>query len=190
MSILNPPLDPARDHIKGSMDAPTELVEFGDFECPFCSRAHVAVELVLAKMDGSVRFAFRHFPLAQAHPHALLAAEAAEAAGAQGSFWRMHDLLFEHQGALEFEDLVDYAAALTLDVARFVGDLQRHAHLQKVRDDFKSGVRSGVNGTPTFFIDGERHDASWSPEALLATLRNRVVSEQEKAPHRGLFQQR
>jgi protein-disulfide isomerase len=190
MSILTPPLDPAKDHIKGNLDAPAELVEFGDFECPFCSRAHAGVQLVLAKMDGSVRFAFRHFPLAQAHPHALLAAEAAEAAGAQGSFWRMHDILFEHQDALDFQDLVDYAAALNLDVARFIRDLQRHTYLQKVRDDFKSGVRSGVNGTPTFFIDGERHDANWGPEALLAALRSRLVSQRENAPHQGLFQQR
>ena len=190
MSTLTPPLDPAKDHIKGNLDAPVELVEFGDFECPFCSRAHVAAQVVLEKVDGSVRFAFRNFPLAQAHPRALLAAEAAEAAGAQGSFWRMHDILFEHQDALEFQDLVDYAAVLTLDVARFIRDLQRHTHLQKVRDDFRSGVRSGVNGTPTFFIDGERHDANWHPDALLAALRNRLVFQQEKAPHRGLFQQR
>jgi protein-disulfide isomerase len=179
MSILTPPIDPAKDHILGNANTPLELTEFGDYECPFCSRAHAAVQIVLATMRDSVRFAFRNFPLAQAHPHALLAAEAAEAAAAQGSFWPMHDLLFENQSALELEDLIGYAGAVRLDVARFVREVQGHTHLQKVRDDFRSGVRSGVNGTPCFFIDGERHDASSSPNVLLAVLMKRLVASQD-----------
>ncbi len=117
--------------------------------------------------DGRARrFVFRNFPLSQMHPHAQLAAEAAEAAGAQGRFWEMHDILFENQGALEDEDLVSYAAALSIDVDRFTAELAQHTHADRVREDFLSGVRSGVNGTPSFFINGMRHDGAWDARSL------------------------
>jgi protein-disulfide isomerase len=125
-------------------------------------------------VGSDVRFAYRHFPLAEVHPHALQAAEAAEAAGAQGKFWPMHDMLFESQVALEVDDLIGYADVLGLDEVRFVDDLETHAHLEKVKADFRSGVRSGVNGTPTFFIEGVRFDGSWDPDTLTAALQNAI----------------
>ncbi len=118
-----------------------------------------------------MRFVFRHFPLVELHPHALAAAEAAEAAGAQGKFWAMHDMLYENQGALEIEDLVEYANALELDIEQFTGDLVSHAHLERVQRDFRSGVQSGVRGTPTFFINDVLYEDSWDPDTLTVALR-------------------
>lgn len=165
MSKLTPPLGPD-DHVLGPSAVRVALAEYGDYECPFCARAHHQAQKVIRDFGSSMRFAFRHFPITQAHPHALQAAEAAEAAGAQGSFWRMHDMLFENQHALELEHLCGYATALDLDVARFIDDMGSHAYLERVKRDFRSGARSGVNGTPTFFIDGERFDGSWDAETL------------------------
>lgn len=173
MSRLNLPLGPG-DHTLGNPDAPVTLVEYGDYECPYCGRAHGAVKDVLRRMGSQVLYAYRHFPLAEAHPHAFAAAEAAEAAGAQGKFWPMHNLLFENQEALEYADLIRYADALGLDVQRFEGDLTMHTHLDKVKRDFQSGVRSGVNGTPTFYIDGVRFDGNWAPDMLITGLRNAI----------------
>jgi protein-disulfide isomerase len=164
----------AGDHVLGDPDAPVTLVEYGDFDCPHCGRAHPTVQEVLRRMGAAVRFVYRNFPLSQAHPHALVAAEAAEAAAAQGKFWPMHDRLFEHQDALEVDDLIGHARALGLDTARFAEDLDTHAHLEKVQADFRSGVRSGVNGTPTFFIDGARFDGSWDADTLAAALQEAV----------------
>jgi protein-disulfide isomerase len=170
MSRLTVPVGPA-DHILGDPDAPVTLLEYGDYECPFCGRAHLVVKEVERLMGPDLCFVFRHFPLAEVHPHALAAAEAADAAGAQGAFWPMHATLFEHQDALEPEDLLGYAEGLGLDLVRFRHDLATHARLAKVKADFMSGVRSGVNGTPTFFIDGERFDGSWELDTLTAALR-------------------
>jgi protein-disulfide isomerase len=122
-------------------------------------------------MGDDLRFAYRHFPLSQIHPHAYQAAEAAEAAGAQGRFWEMHDLLFVNQDRLGLRDLIGYAATLELDLERFVTDLRGHAYADRLREDFLSGVRSGVNGTPTFFVNGMRHDGGYDLEALLEALR-------------------
>ncbi len=169
MTHLRKPIGP-HDHTVGPENAPVTLVEYGDYECPHCGRAYPVVAEVLRRMGNQVRFAFRHFPLQQIHPHALAAAQAAEAAGAQGHFWAMHAMLFEHQEALEPEDLVRYAVELGLDVTRFTDDLRGGAYLEKVEDDFRVGVRSGVNGTPTFFINEQRHDGSWDPETLLEAL--------------------
>ena len=169
MSKLTPPIG-ADDHVLGPSTATVTLTEYGDYECPFCGLAHQHAQKVIKDFEKSMRFAFRHFPLAQAHPHALLAAEAAEAAGAQGSVWPMHHLLFENQRALGFRNLLAYAAALDLDVERFASELEQHVHLDKVRQDFRSGARSGVNGTPTFFIDGERFDGSWEYASLEAAI--------------------
>jgi protein-disulfide isomerase len=163
-----------RDHVLGPATAPVTLVEYGDYECPFCGAAHKSVEQVLQVMGNDLRFAFRHFPLSQIHPHAYQAAEAAEAAGAQGRFWELHDLMFENQDRLGLRDLIGYAGALGLDLERFVTDLRGHAHAGRLREDFLSGVRSGVNGTPTFFVNGLRHDVGYDVEVLLEALRSEL----------------
>jgi len=160
------------DHVLGDIDAPVMLVEYGDYECPLCKRAHAEVGEVLERMDRTVGFVYRHYPLTQLHPHALQAAEAAEAAGAQGRLWPMHDTLFENQTALEYDDLLGYAARLDLDTARFAEDLATHAHLFRVRADFGSGVRSGVAGTPTFFVDGVRLDTGWDADSLAQAVKS------------------
>jgi len=169
MSTLTPPVG-ERDHIRGSRAAPVVLVEYGDFECPHCGRTYLIVKALEAELGAMLAVVFRHFPLTTVHPHAQRAAEAAEAAGARGKFWEMHDCLFENQAALEDTDLVDYAATLQLEVERFADDLATHRHAGKVRADFASGVRSGVNGTPTFFINGARHDGPYDAASLLLAI--------------------
>jgi protein-disulfide isomerase len=168
---LTPPIND-RDHIIGPPVAPVNLVEYGDYECPYCGAAHPVVKEILRRLRNELLFVFRHFPLTRVHPHAQRAAEAAEAAGAQAParFWQMHDLLFEHQDALDDESLVVYAQTIGLDIPRFVRDLETGAHAAKVRMDFLSGVRSGVNSTPTFFINGVRHDGGNDLESLLAAI--------------------
>jgi len=167
---LTVPVDEGRDHIQGSSDAAVTLLEYGDYECPYCGAAYPIVKRVQENMGDRLRFVFRNFPISTAHPHAELAAEAAEAAAAQGKFWEMHDLLYENQQRLETDDLIAYADRLGLDVGRFQGDLDDHAYAERVHDDFMSGVRSGVNGTPTFYIDGVRYEGSYDAEALLDAL--------------------
>jgi protein-disulfide isomerase len=157
----------ARDHIWGPASAPVTLVEYADYECPFCKAAHPIVQHILRLMKNRLRFVYRHFPLTSVHPHAEPAAEAAEAAGAQDRFWPMHDRLFEHEGALEDEDLAEHAAAVGLDVARFARELAGGIYAPRVREDFMSGVRSGVNGTPAFYINGLRHDGGFDAKSLL-----------------------
>ena len=159
-----------RDHAQGPADAPVTLVEYGDYECPHCGRAYPVVKEVQARLGSRLRFVFRNFPLSESHPHAQHAAEAAEAAGAHGRFWEMHDALFEHQRALDDRHLVEYAAAVGVDRAAFEEALRAHTHKARVREDFSSGVRSGVNGTPTFFINGIRFDDSWDPDTLTDAL--------------------
>jgi protein-disulfide isomerase len=155
-----------RDHILGPRTAAVTLVEYGDFECPYCREAHGILQQLLAGRGHRVRLVFRHFPLRQMHPHAQHAAEAAEAAAAQGRFWEMHDLLYERQEALADDDLVGYADELGLDVGRFQAELWKHVYADRIREDFMGGVRSGVNGTPTFFINGRRHDGAWDLHSL------------------------
>jgi protein-disulfide isomerase len=169
MSRLTPPVSNT-DHRAGPDDAPVTLVEYGDYECPHCGSAHAILLAVRERMGPRLRFVFRHFPLAEMHPHAMHAAEAAEAAADQGKFWEMHDALFEHQEALEDADLIRYAQALGLDAERVERELVSSAHEPRVREQFRSGVRSGVNGTPTFFINGLRYDDSWDPDTLLEAL--------------------
>ncbi|MFL5309369.1 MAG: DsbA family protein [Myxococcales bacterium] len=171
MSTLRPPLN-AQDHVQGRADAPIQLVEYGDYECPFCGRAHLVIKAVQRAMGDDLLFAFRNFPLSQVHPNALRAAQAAEAAALQDRFWPMHDLLYENQQSLEDEHLVRYAGVIGCDLDRFAEDVDSEEVAEKVRSDFLSGARSGVNGTPTFFIDGERYDGPWEPEALLSVLRD------------------
>ncbi|MCU1453264.1 MAG: oxidoreductase [Acidimicrobiales bacterium] len=169
-STLVLPVSPERDHIRGPVDAPVTLVEYGDYECPFCAMAHPVVETVRAQLGDQLRFVFRHFPLTTMHPHAQAAAEAAECAGAQGAYWPYHDLLFENQRRLALPDLLARALALGLDGEQFEGELLGHMHLGKVQEDFLSGVRSGVNGTPTFFIEGRRYDGAPDVPSLLAAV--------------------
>jgi protein-disulfide isomerase len=170
---LKPPVGP-NDHVQGPAKAPVTLVEYGDYECPYCGEAYSVVKAVQERLGDQMRLVFRNFPLAQAHPHAEHAAEAAEAAGAQGKFWEMHDLLYENQDALEPEDLVQYARALKLDLKRFVLEMREHVYVERVREDFRSGVRSGVNGTPTFFINGVRHNGPFDLGSLLAAIEEAV----------------
>ncbi len=158
------------DHADGPRDAPIQLLEYGDYECPHCGRAYPEVEEVRRALSGRLLFVYRHFPLTQVHPHAMLAAEAAEAAGAQGRFWEMHGVLFENQHALEPQDLVAYADALALEPDRFTEDLEEHRFEGKVRRDLLSGARTGVNGTPTFFVNGYRHDGVFTADALIEAL--------------------
>jgi protein-disulfide isomerase len=159
-----------RDHSQGPATAPVTLVEYGDYECPYCGAAYPIVKEIQQRLGDRLRFVFRNFPITTAHPHAELAAEAAEAAGAQGKFWEMHDALFEHQRALDDGHLERCAGAVGLDVERFDREMEDRVYAGRVREDFMSGVRSGVNGTPTFFINGRRHDGSYDLETLLAAI--------------------
>jgi protein-disulfide isomerase len=159
-----------RDHVQGSTTAPVTLVEYGDYECPYCGAAYPIVKELQRRLGDRLRFVFRNFPLGNMHPHAEHAAEAAEAAGAQGKFWEMHDWLYEHQQALGDEQLEEYAGTIGLDVERFDTEMEGQVHQERVRADFMSGVRSGVNGTPTFFINGHRHNGSYDLATLLEAI--------------------
>jgi protein-disulfide isomerase len=164
------PVDPDWDHLEGSLDAPVTLVEYGDYQCPFCGAAHSQVKAVQAAMGEDLAFVFRHFPLVQVHPFAEPAAEAAEAAGAQGRFWSMHEELFTHQRALQPEYLLLYARTIGLDVDRFAAELASRVHAPRVIEHFQSGVASGVQGTPTFFINGGHYPGSYEAPALLSAV--------------------
>jgi protein-disulfide isomerase len=164
------------DHVLGSESANVTLVEYGDYQCPSCGEAYPIVKELMSQLDRQLLFVFRNFPLATVHPHAETAAEAAEAAGTQGQFWEMHDMLFENQDALDNEDIVQYAAALGLDETRFIRDLAGHANAARVREDFLGGVRSGVNGTPTFFINGARHDGAYDFDTLSMVINDELSS--------------
>jgi len=161
----------ADDHAQGPADAPFLLVEYGDYECPYTRRSLAEVEELRAELGADLRWVFRNFPLAEIHPHALRAAEAAEAAGVQGRFWEMHATLFRHQEALEDADLHRYAAELGLHAETFAADLASGVHLDRIRADVDGGVQSGVGGTPTFFTNGVRHEGPYAAAALLAALR-------------------
>jgi protein-disulfide isomerase len=169
-AVLTTPVDEGRDHIQGPEDAPVTLVQYGDYECPYCGAAYPIIKEVQARMGERLRFVFRNFPITTSHPHAERAAEAAEAADAQGKFWEMHDLLYENQKHLLDQDLDAYAERLGLDTELFDKELAEHVHTERIHEDFMSGVRSGVNGTPTFYINGKRHDDSYDIETLLAAL--------------------
>ena len=159
-----------RDHIQGQHDARLQLLEYGDYECPHCGEAFGIVKRIQQRLDGRMCFAFRNFPLAIAHPHAMHAAEAAEAAASQGRFWEMHDILFKNQGALDDENFADYALFLGLDAERLLREIVAGSHRARVREDFISGTRLDVNGTPTFFINGIRYDGPATEHALFAAL--------------------
>lgn len=165
MSNLTKPISD-EDHIRGNKAASVTLLEYGDYECPYCGEAYVMLKELKQRIGNQYEFVFRNFPLSQIHPHAKQAAYAAEAAGLQGKYWEMHDMLFENQDALEESDLASYAQALDLDLDKFTADMQSNTVIEKVENDFMGGVRSGVNGTPTFFINGTRYDGEDDVESL------------------------
>jgi len=170
------------DHIQGKEDAPVTLVEYGDFECPYCLEARSVIEIVKHTEGDRLKFVFRNFPLSQIHIHALRAAYAAEAAAKQGKFWEMHDLLFDNQFAFEDSDLTTYAQNLDLNMRQFAEDMKSEEIVKKVKDDFLSGVRSGVNGTPTFFINGVRFnqpsEVEFLQEAIESAAKNGTGKEE------------
>lgn len=185
-STLKVSVSEERDQVRGAPTATVTLVEYGDFECPHCRAAHIVLDNLFARLGGDrFRLVFRHFPLTQIHPRSESAAEAAQAAAAQGRFWEMHDLLFDNQDALEDDDLVGYASALGLDVELFGVELVQGTHQPRVREDFLGGVRSGVNGTPTFFINGRRHDGPWDEDSLAAAIVTVSRAAHASADRRG-----
>jgi Na+/H+ antiporter NhaA len=164
-------VDPERDHIRGAEDAPVTLVEYGDFQCPYCGQAEQTIRELLSSLGSDVRYVWRHLPLNDVHPNAQLASEAAEAAAAQGRFWEMYDMLLSHQGALTMRDLMRYARELGLDVERFTDELRRRQYAARVSEDVASADESGVSGTPTFFINGRRHYGVYDIDALTAAVK-------------------
>jgi len=174
------PIDPANstlllpirptDHVIGPENAKYTLVEYGDYECPNCGRLYLILRDLQKDFGDRLRIVYRHYPLSGIHPHAQQAAEAAEAAAAQGKFWEMHALLFEHQNALDTHDMIRYAGELNLDVQRFRQELKKHICSDRVRGDFIAGVQNGVYGTPGLFMNGVRYDQAWDRETLIRTL--------------------
>lgn len=166
MSTLLVPVN-ANDHIQGSADAEWTLVEYGDYECPFCGQAYPIVKQLQERLGDRLSVVFRNFPLRQIHPNAEHAAEAAEFAGAYGSFWKMHDLLFENQQHLDDEFLFGLAAKIALSAHKLRRSIASEIYRERIDDDFRGGIRSGVNGTPTFFINGIRHNGPFDFDTLL-----------------------
>ena len=163
IATLSPPVDPERDHVRGPDNAPVTLVEYGDFQCPYCGEAYPVVNELRARFGDQLRFVFRHMPLSDLHPRAPFAAAAAAAAAAQGCFWEMHDRLFEHQHELEDSHLRAHAEAVGVaDGERFDVELRDHAHAARVEEDYRSGAESGVPSTPRFFVNGVIHLGSAS----------------------------
>lgn len=170
MSQLTPPVS-SKDHIQGNKEAPLTLVEYGDFQCEHCGQAYPIIKQVQEALGDQLRFVYRNFPLSEAHPDAFKAAVAAEAAALQQQFWDIHAILYEHQEALSWNDLFRYAQNIGLDMQRFEEDVQKESLAEKVEADFESGVRSGVNGTPSFFINGEKYEGSRDAYDLINYLR-------------------
>jgi protein-disulfide isomerase len=169
---LTPPVS-SEDHSLGPEQATVTLVEYADYECPYCGEAAHIVADIREQLGDRVRFVFRNFPLIDTHPHALQAAEAAEAAGLQGRFWEMHDLLFEHQRRLDPAHLAQYARQIGLDLDKFERDMAEHTTYSRIEADLESGERSGVDQTPSFFINGERFEGDWESDDLLGALERR-----------------
>jgi len=163
-----------RDHAQGSADAPLTLVEYGDYQCPYCGAAYPVVKHLQKKLGENLRFVFRNFPLNEAHPYALLAAETAEAAALQGKFWEMHDLIYEHQADLGPEIIPAWAKQVGLDLKKFAIDIQQSAINKRIKEDRQSGIRSGVNGTPTFYINGIRYDGPPDFNSMLEVLESEL----------------
>ena len=166
------PVDPGRDHIQGDPKALLTLVEYGDYQCPFCGAAYPEVKKVQKELGSKLRFVFRNFPLTNVHEFAQVAAETAEAANVQGKFWEMHDFLYEHQRTLGDNSVaLGYAKKIGLDTQKFEREISQHVYQKRIKEDFMGGVRSGVNGTPTFYANGVRHDGPAEAEAIIESLR-------------------
>ena len=175
MSPLVTPVS-SDDHAQGEASAPVTLVEYGDYECPYCGEAYPVVKALQRHFGKRLRFVYRNFPLTQAHPHAEPAAEVAEAAAAQGQFWAMHDAIFEHQSALDQSDLLRYAEEAGLDVDAIAEALAAHTYASRVRRDFLGGVRSGVNGTPSFFINGDKYEGDYNVPSMTAAIEQELAA--------------
>jgi len=173
MAKLKPAVN-SNDHIQGNINAPIELVQYGDYQCPHCGRAYPIIKSIQKKLGDNLKFVFRNFPLSEIHPNAVNAAVAAEAAAAQNKFWEMHDIIYENQQHLSDVDLVRYAVKIGLDPEEFEADFETPRFLEKTESDFESGVRSGVNGTPSFFINGEKYEEDWDEAPFLAHLRSLI----------------
>ena len=171
-----------RDHVFGAEHAPVIVIEYGDFECPTCKQAAAVRHLLSHRAPGRVQFVFRHFPIEEFHPHALLAAEAAECAGAQGKFWEMHDLLFENQLHLKVKQLHGYAKRLELDMNRYDAEMEDHVYVQRVREHIESGERSHVRSTPAFFVNGRLRDVSFGLESLLLAVDAALAGGEDARP--------
>jgi protein-disulfide isomerase len=176
---LTVPVNIGSDHIRGSINnAPITLVEYGDYECPYTGMAYPVVKKIMKEFgDDKICFAFRNFPLSDIHPHAQLAAEAAEAAAAQDKFWQMHDYLFEHQKALDDDHLLEYAQKIGLkDIRKFKDDISRHIYIPLIEESLKGAIDSGVEGTPTFFINGARYEDSFDLKTFSETLQKYLAT--------------
>jgi protein-disulfide isomerase len=171
---LKPPVS-EKDHIQGDKNAPIELVEYGDYQCPHCGAAYPIIKSIQKKLGNKLKFVFRNFPLAESHPNATNAAIATEAAAVQGKFWEMHDAVFEHQRDLSDAALIKCAQKTGLDISKFKSDFDKQEIQDKVQSDLESGVRSGVNGTPSFFINGKKYNDSWDEAVLLEYLQSLSV---------------
>lgn len=172
---LKPPVS-AKDHIQGNLNAVVELVEYGDYQCPYCGQTYPIIKSIQNKFGNDLKFVFRNFPLSETHPNAKLAATSAEAADRQGQFWEMHDILFENQSRLYLSALMEYAKLIGLDVGQFKNDIVKTEVIEKVESDFESGVRSGVNGTPSFFINGKKYNDSWDENSLEDFIKSMINS--------------
>jgi protein-disulfide isomerase len=170
------------DHVRGSVEAPVTLVEYGDYDSPACGEAYYMVQALRAEMGKQLRFVFRNFPLTSIHPFADYAALAAQAAGVQGKFWEIHDFLFENPGAAENGRLTTYAWSIGIDAKRFDREIAEDQHAERLQEDIFSGIQSGVNGTPTFFINDVRHEGAWNFELLLAALKAALAVHDEPTP--------
>ena len=173
MTALKPPVN-TRDQIQGKNTAPLELVEYGDYQCPHCGRAYPIIKNLQRNLGPDLKFVFRNFPLSEIHPDAFNAAVAAEAAGQQQKFWDMHDIIFENQQDLNLESLFLYAKTIGLDLEQFKNDIQKNTLTTKVEEDFESGVRSGVNGTPSFFINGKKYNGDWEEHVFNRYLKSKL----------------
>ena len=167
---LTVPVNIGTDHVRGSIDAPITIVEYGDYECPYTGMAYPVVREIMRRFDEKLYFVFRNFPLREIHPHAQHAAEAVEAAAAQDKFWQMHDYLFEHQKALDDHHLLEYAQKVGLDIEKFKREMSGHVYASLINKSLKNGIDSGVEGTPTFFVNGVRYEDSWDLDTFSSFL--------------------
>jgi len=166
----------SNDHVYGNSSATLELVEYGDYECPYCGRAYPIIKSIQQELGPDLRFVFRNFPLSKVHQHAFSAAVATEAASRQDKFWEMHDIIFENQETLDAQSIFMFAMTIGLDPERFKNDMQEKVLIDKVEKDFESGMRSGVNKTPTFFVNGKKYDGMYSGDQLLHFLQNQLTA--------------